>query len=219
MGAGRFDRRPSLVDDLHDFIRGMVMDRTIEPGEPVNISDLAERLGVSHTPVREALARLEAERLVTRSTAKGYRTAPIYDQARIVELFDLRRRIEPWAAAAAAHRIDDAGARRLEGELAAVTAVPQGSGYAEYRSVRDHDERFHLLLLELSGNRSAYDALESLHVHVHTFRLGYRGSDGVGTVQEHRDVGEAVLAGDADAAEQAMHRHLDGSMRRLSGPA
>ena len=99
-------RRQVLTDGVHEAIKALIMDQTIEPGARVSIDGLARRLGVSPTPVREALARLESAELVVKEPLRGYRTTPLLNRAELDDLYQFRLLIEPWAAARAAERLD-----------------------------------------------------------------------------------------------------------------
>src|SRR5689334_22138989 len=94
--------RQALADDMYEAIKALVMDHVIAPGARVNIDWLARELGVSQTPIREALARLESDGLVTKAPLRGYSATALLTRAEVDELFQFRLLIEPWAAARAA---------------------------------------------------------------------------------------------------------------------
>src|SRR3954452_141794 len=87
-------RREVLADGVYEAIKSLIMDRRIEPGAKINMDALARDLDVSPTPVREALARLEADGLVTKRALVGYTTAPMLDATGLEELFELRQLLE-----------------------------------------------------------------------------------------------------------------------------
>ena len=82
----------------------MVMDHVVRPGERMSIDGLAARLSVSPTPVREALARLEALGLARKEPLRGYRATPLLTRTQLDDLFDFRLLVEPWAAGRAAEQ-------------------------------------------------------------------------------------------------------------------
>ncbi len=90
--------RRALQDEVYDAVLHMLLSGEVTPGSPLGIDALATRLGVSPTPVREALVRLEATSLVERSAMRGYRVAPPVDATQVKELFDVRLVIELAAA-------------------------------------------------------------------------------------------------------------------------
>jgi DNA-binding GntR family transcriptional regulator len=206
--TGRGPERSVLVDDVHEAVKSMIMDGEIPPGARVSIDGLARRLGVSPTPVREALARLESAELVVKEPLRGYRTTPLLTLEQLADLYQFRLLIEPWAAARAAERAGPDGRAALAAELARA-AAPEDDTYAAYQAFSAHDARFHLLIAELAGSRQVRDAFQRTHWHLHIYRLHYDRSIGPKALAEHRKVGDAVLAGDAAAAAAAMREHLE----------
>jgi DNA-binding GntR family transcriptional regulator len=197
-----------LADDVHEAIKALIMDHAIEPGARVSIDGLARQLGVSPTPVREALARLESAELVVKEPLRGYRTTPLLDREQLADLYQFRLLIEPWAAARAAERMDAGARERLRAEMASCDA-PRDDTYDAYKALTAHDTRFHVLVAELAGSAQVRLAFERTHCHLHIFRLYYDRGIGQRTLEEHRAITDAVIAGDSGAAEAAMRRHLE----------
>jgi len=204
-------RRHVLSDEVHERIKAMLMDHAIAPGARISIDGLARQLGVSPTPVREALARLESEQLAVKSPLKGYRATELLTLQEFDDLFQFRRLIEPWAARNAAQRIDDEGRRALRAELCSVTP-PKNATYGSYKALTAHDSRFHSMVARLSGSEQVRVALERTHCHLHIFRLYYTRETGPDTLAEHRAIADAIIAGDGEAAEAAMLSHLEAAM-------
>ena len=96
--------RAPLADDVHDVLVDMLMNHTLAPGSRLNIDALARTLGVSPTPVREALARDGGRGLVVKEPRRGYLVAPLISLDDLHALIDFRLLVEPEAAAAAARR-------------------------------------------------------------------------------------------------------------------
>src|SRR5437764_3358648 len=107
-------RREILADGVYEAIKSLIMDQRIEPGAKINMDSLARELQVSPTPVREALARLESDGLVTKRPLAGYTAASLLDAAGVDELFELRLLLEPAAARWAAQAIDNAALAELQ---------------------------------------------------------------------------------------------------------
>lgn len=101
------------------------------------------------------------------------------------------------------------------GELATCPEAPTELGYAISRTLSDHDARFHRLILSFSDNQVIVDAFERSHFHLHLFRLHYSSVSGMRAIEEHADLARAIAAGDGDAAEAAMVRHLKASRERM----
>jgi len=211
----RLPQRQVLAEDAYEAVKALIMDHVIEPGTRLNIDALARGLQISQTPIREALARLEADGLVTKTALRGYSATALLSRAELQDLFGLRLLIEPWAASMAAERVDDAAIAALEAEMASLTEVPEGSSYEVYRAIAAHDNRFHDLILAIAGNEMVRQAFERTHCHLHLFRLFYAGGLGGHALQEHRSIVNAVSRRDAAASAAAMKAHLEASSVRL----
>jgi DNA-binding GntR family transcriptional regulator len=210
-GAGR----QAMVDDVYERLKSLLLDHVVEPGHRINVDALTRVFAVSQTPIREALARLEAEGLVVKEPLRGFRASPLLSNAEFEELYDFRLLLEPWAAARAARRVTPDAAVGLEQELGSWTSAPEGSRYFDYRELSAHDARFHDRIVALAQNGPLSTAYERLHAHLHLFRLNYRRTIGDEAIREHRAIAAAIVAGEPDAAEQAMRLHLTASHDRL----
>jgi DNA-binding GntR family transcriptional regulator len=215
LATRRLPKRRILTDDVYETVKALVMDHALAPGTHLNIDALARDLEVSQTPVREALARLESDGLTVKQPLRGYTVAPLLDRDQFEHLFGLRFLLEPWAASQAARRATPADHAALEATFAMVTDVPAEGSYDAYRALTAHDERFHALIHELSGNALLAPTFQRLHPHLHIFRLYYGKGIGAQAVDEHRRILEAIQQRGARAAEAAMRAHLTGSRDRL----
>ena len=212
----------AAVAKVYAALRMPILDGEIAPGTRINIDAVARRLGVSQTPVREALQRLEGDDLLVYTPGKGYRTTEMLDLAGLRSVFEFRLLIEPWAArSAAADRLTNP-AEKLDEELRAFEQAA-----SEKKDVRQqlllHDTRFHDLVLAATENEVVRQAYSQVHCHLHVFRLYQVDEDGLITIEEHRRVWEAIRACDADAAEHEMVNHIKNSYARsaeaFAGPA
>src|SRR4029078_5409586 len=107
-------RHKGLADDVYEAIFNKLMSLEIAPGARITVDGLVRELGVSHTPIREALGRLEGEGLVVKTHLVGYSAAPQITRRRFDELYDLRLLLEPEAARRAARRASDERLREHE---------------------------------------------------------------------------------------------------------
>jgi DNA-binding GntR family transcriptional regulator len=204
-----------VSNNVYERITGMILRDELRPGARINIDQIAHRLGVSATPVREALARLESDGLVTKVHLKGYSTAEVLGRRQLEELYELRFRLEPYSAGRAAAKATQADIDSLHAELASCTVAPTRSDYDSYKRFSAHDARLHALILEIAGNSLISQAIERTHFHLHAFRLSYDASAGSHTLDEHSAVVQAIAAGDCEAAVRAMSNHLETSRNRL----
>ena len=202
----------SVVDQVYSAIRERISSGSLPRGARVHQEDLAEELGVSRTPVREALRRLAAEGLVEMRTNRGARVADV-DQVGMRVSYEARTVIEPGAARlAAAHQLQEPLAR-----MRAAVAAQRRSLRNVQRSFEANRE-FHLALAAASGNDVLVQFAERLWV----ARIGetiYERQ--VQTqermlldVREHEQIIEAIEAGDGRRAEALARRHLTDAMKR-----
>jgi DNA-binding GntR family transcriptional regulator len=207
--------RQVLADGVYEQIRALIMNDGIEPGARVNIDEIARELGVSGTPVREALARLESEELVSRLPLRGYRVTELLNRKEVDDMYALRLLLEPPSAALAAAAMSDTSVAALEAELATCPAAPVDDAYSDYKALTAHDARLHELILHLAGNVAVEQAFARTHCHLHFFRLNYNQPFGEQTIAEHRTIVDALVAGSAAAARKAMTSHLEVARDRL----
>ena len=214
-GPRRDDDRPPgsrhsgrLADEVYDTLLGQLMSLRIVPDTRVTIDALARELGVSQTPIRDALNRMEADGLVVRVPNAGYRIPPQITRERFEDMVELRLLLEPAAARRAAERASAeqvAGLRRMLEEMA---ELAEGDGHLAYGSFGLRDAAFHDLVAASAGNPLVREALARLHTHVHLFRLVFDTQVTYLAMGEHDEVLAGVAARDPDAAAYAMRQHI-----------
>lgn len=209
--------RRGLVEGAYEAVKEMILDEAAPPGRHLNIDRLAPQLGISPTPLREALTRLEAEGLVVKQGTQGrYFVAPILDESGFEHLYEVRLSLEPMAAALAASCRSDAQYRRMIEVGAAMKAARKGRSYREYREFAMHDSILHRLVAQASGNPFLANAIESLRSHHQLTRLyGRHGIDAQYAVPEHDAIVAAIGQRNARVAERAMRSHIESSRKRL----
>ena len=206
--ADRQISRPSgLAEEVYRRIRSDIMSLRLPPDTRVSVDSLARELGVSQTPIREALSMLEANGLVSRKHFTGYATAPRMDRAQLDELFEFRLLIEPHAARKAADAM-------VEADMTSLSAV-SGEGAPSHDGFADMAPEFHKLIAQGGGHHLIADSLARLHIHVHIFRSCFRSEIAEEAVHEHDVVIKAIHARNGAAAEAAMRRHIERSYGRL----
>lgn len=201
--------------EVYEELRAQILENRIPPGTRVNIDAVSRQLGVSPTPVREALHRLQGDNLVVATSGRGYSTTPLLDLEALRDLFEFRLLVEPWAARSAAVDRLENPARRLEREL---------DGFREQTESKDdirqelvsHDTRFHDLILSATHNKVVGNAYSQTHCHLHIFRLYPADIGGAITLEEHRQVWQAIRDCDPGRAEEAMQQHLTSAYMRFA---
>jgi len=212
--AARPAAGPTLVEWAHEHLLSMLLSRQIAPGARIGIDAVARKLGISQTPIREALSRLEAEKLVHKVPNVGYRASAQMTRQEVNDLYALRLLIEPYAAARAAESMTDESLRILTEMQQEPAGIEAGSGIA-YARFAGADSVLHHLVATGSGNRLIADTIERLHVHLHIFRYLYSTNAPEEAAEEHKRLIDALLARDPAAAEAAMRDHLERSRVRM----
>ncbi len=216
MGLERIQRSKPLPDDVYDALLDKLMWGRLAPDAPLSIDGLAQMLGVSPTPVREALARLEVTGLVRRLARRGYRVAPPMSHDQMGELVDARLVLETGTLERAMLHVDDLlpDLERAYGRHEASTATllaADGSNRAErLREYFENDWDFHAAIGRHCGNRYLANAVESLFFRVHRMRqaIGAGHVDAPLALAEHSQILDAVRRNDTAKAVEMMQRHL-----------
>ena len=210
-------RRPTrLGDEVYDAIYSQLMSHKIAPGGRISVDNLARELGVSQTPVREALSRLEAQDLVVKTHLIGYSAAEQMDKQRLEQLYELRLLVEPFAAARAAVHMSDDSIKELESLAQSMKLLERNDSRAVYGQFAQSDGEFHNLIALGSGNELVHAVLSNLHTHLHLFRLFYHSRATADANNEHDQIIEALRRRDSDAAAAAMSHHLECSKARFT---
>lgn len=204
--------RASLTDHVVAHVRDEVRAGRLVPGELYSVYRLSDELGVSRSPVREALLRLSEAGLVAFERNRGFRVH-VPDPHDIAEIFAVRLALEVPAARRLAGRVTPAVRSELEAQRDAMRAAVVAGDEPGFS--RD-DRGLHALVLERSGNRRAAAVVDGLRET--TRLLGASTSRSLEHVRaEHDPLVDALLAGDADAAGEAMCVHLERTGRLLAG--
>jgi DNA-binding GntR family transcriptional regulator len=208
-------QRQMLTDTVYDVIRQRLVDHDVEPGSKLNINGLATELDVSPTPVREALARLEADGLVIKRSLAGYTAAPLLNSKDFDDLFEMRILLEPTAAARGATRIGAEDLAALTDNVNEMRKAQHDTSSETLRLFVHHDALFHSRIACSSGNTLMADTFKRLHAHTHLYRLYFRDGIAEETCREHERIVEALREADPDTAAAAMRTHLRRAQERL----
>ena len=198
--------RRTLAEGVVEAMREGIRDRTFVPDQTYSVQQVADLLGVSRSPVREGLLKLEEAGLVRFSRNRGFHV--VLPRSRdIAEIFGVRLSLEPHAAARVARRGDEETLSAIESAMVALRAAASEGAEREFWR---HDRELHRLLLVGGGNPRAAEIVASLRST--TALLGPPTSAGprdlVQIGEEHAPIVRAVVARDGDAAERAMREHL-----------
>ena len=205
-------RSQGFVEEVFQLIRADLMSLRIPPDTRISIDSLAREIGVSQTPIREALSMLEAKGLVTKRNFVGYLSAPQLNRKQIDELYEVRLLVEPYAARCAAERMGDEALATLQ-KLA--RSMQPGESRTSYDRFADQDSELHNMIALGSGNALIQESLARLHSHLHIFRLRFHSEVTKEAYAEHAKLVEALIRRDAPRAEAAMRAHIEKSYQRM----
>ena len=207
--------RQVLADHVYDELMVALVDGSLGAGEPLNIDALSREMQLSQTPIREALARLEATGLVVREALKGYRVAPLFSATELDELMDARSVLEPENAFRACAESAESLIPQLARSIDDLAEFKDNQA-SSIRPYWQADEHFHRLIAEGANNRFLLSAYTALGGHVQRFRLfgGLGVSDADFAIAEHTEILAAFQAGEADAAREKMADHIAMVKRR-----
>lgn len=204
------------ADIAYARIRDGVLDGRYPPGSALREEQLAADLGVSRTPVREALRRLNAEALVEFVANHGARVAR-WSPADIRETFDLRAMLEGHACSLAAHRRSDAQLAELQRLADAMSAAHAGATGIE--RIAERNRRFHDVILEASGTRQLpriVGRIVDVPLVLRTFNR-YSAAALARSLAHHHEITAALRAQDGDWARAVMEAHIRAARAALLG--
>lgn len=189
----------------------------LREGEKVNLTDLARELGTSIIPIREALARLSAERLVIYEPNKGFRVAPTPDAEEIANLFEARIVLELGALDVGIHNITDDILAQLVAVNDDIRNHHYGKAFEDFAGFIRQNARFHELLIGLTNNPLVLDAYRRLSYHQRIPQLlhgqGVQDLDRI--ITEHDEIIAALKERSLAKARKALRAHIVGGYGRL----
>ena len=196
----------SSVDRIYDRVRGMATDFEFKPEERINEGALASTLGVSRTPLREALNRLVAEGFITFQTGRGFFNRSLQPE-KVLELYELRQAIECEALRRAIDRASDDGIEAVRRFL--LETEPAYSTGASAKVLVELDEAFHMKLAELSRNDELVHMLRNVSERIRYVRWIVMTDRQGRTHAEHMRILDALAARDTDAAVTELRNHIE----------
>lgn len=202
----------SLADQVFEKLESDIITGVYPRGEILTELKLVENLGVSRTPIREALRRLEQERLIE-DTAKGSVVLGITVDD-LIDIMEIRQSIEGLAAYHATKNITP---DELE-ELRQINELQDF--YYEKKDIerlRQMDDRFHVAIYEMSKRNVICDTLKPLHRKTQRYRKISMGDDQrlTSSISEHKDIFTAIASGNAELASQLIYKHIENAKKYM----
>ena len=202
----------SLADQVFEHLETDILSGKYQKGEILTESKLSLELGVSRTPIREALRRLEQEHLIEEAP-KGVIVVGISDKD-LADIFEIRAALEGKAAYLAAQNYTE---EQMNVVREALEFQEFYLGKQDPDRIKSMDSRFHEKIYKMSGSTIFYDVLMPLHKKILKYRKA-QVSDSIraaASVAEHRAIYEALLARDAQLAERLISEHLDNAYKHI----
>ena len=201
----------SVTRQAEVTLRRLILEGVMQPGQRLNELELSASLGISRSPIREALQRLAKEGVVELVANRGAFVAK-FDLTQVEELYEVRETLECRAASLAAQRATPEDLAELKHVLAA-TRLALGNSNPGYPPELD----FHALLVRAAHNRQLVQLAAAIdaQLRVARGRSGYIPERARVAYQEHLAVYEAVVTGDIEAAPRLIRAHLAASKRNL----
>lgn len=190
----------SKAEFAYTAIRDAIQGGELTPGQRLGPRELAENLGISYTPVREALTLLEHEGLVIRQRNKGTYVRTV-SRTQIEQIYSLRLLLEPKAAAEAAQHSNHGLVVKLNDFLSSEPAREDS------RAITFQNQDFHMTVYAAAENPPLLNLIRQLWIGLPLQSISLRGRS-ADSDSEHLEIVAAISAGDADQAEAAMRAHI-----------
>ena len=205
-------RSISLADQIFERLEQDILSGKYARGEILTELKLSEELGVSRTPIREALRRLSQERIIE-DVSKGSRVLGISPED-LEDIFKIRLEIEGMCVAETAKNITEEQLAELR-EVVEMQEFYLSKDNAD--NIRTMDSRFHELLYKFSGSNIFYDVLYQLHHKTHKYRkvAVTNHSSAVDSLKEHKEMYEAIASKNPKLAAETAVKHIENARARI----
>jgi DNA-binding GntR family transcriptional regulator len=205
--------KSNLCEDVKDVLKNRIINKDLNPGDKLHLNSLSRELGVSGTPIREALHKLEREGFLKNVPHRGFFIKEITAKD-LIEIFQLREALEVLAIRLASPLFVEKDIKKME-ELLEKSKIAFKNN--DKKVFIDFDRAMHSLIIEKSGNQRLCDIIGNLSDFVHALRIrkikGLEGNERVHlAIQEHEALLEAIKEKDIEKASMATATHLKNSL-------
>ncbi|MBR4548857.1 MAG: GntR family transcriptional regulator [Oscillospiraceae bacterium] len=206
----------SIADQIFEQLERDILAGRYPKGEVLSELSLAKQLGVSRTPVREAIRRLEQEKILE-ETSRGLTVVGISHED-MLDMYEIRLHIEGLAARRAAERITDEELAAMRETLDLQRFYVEKGGENSSMRIKNLDSQFHEQLYSASGSKAYCDTLLSLHKKITKFRMASvsKQSRALQSLEEHEAIFAALSARDGEAAAKAATAHTLNARDRIA---
>jgi DNA-binding GntR family transcriptional regulator len=204
----------NLDQKAYEILKNMIIERRILPGEKIPQEKLAQELGISRTPLVSALKFLEHEKLVESKPRKGF-FVRLFTNHEMISILELREVLEGLAARRAASNITE---RQIEKLKTFFKQFAENNDITDIKAYAMEDRRFHNFITEIGAKEFLKSILQTYNIISASYL--FLSSEGLvrlpnDTINEHREVIDAISQRDADKAEKLMRLHLKRSIASL----
>lgn len=203
-----------LRDVVFNTLRQAILTGELKPGERLMEIHLANKLGVSRTPIREAIRKLELEGLVTMIPRRGAEVAQITGKS-LQDVLEVRRSLDALCAELACERISDEEIAELE---AACQAFDEATKTRDTRAIAAADVALHDIIVKATGNKRLVQLVNNLAEQMYRYRFEYIKDFSMHAtlIDEHRIIFEAIRNKDKITAAKAAITHIDNQMEAIA---
>jgi DNA-binding GntR family transcriptional regulator len=196
-----------LGNIVYESLKESILNGSLKPGEKLMESRIAEDLGVSRTPVREAIRKLEKEKYVKMIPRKGAYVEDLTMED-ILEVLEIRIVLEGLASKLAARNISDDMKLKIQRNI---ENFDNASSELDRKELISLDEKFHHIIYQSSGNKKLNEIVRELQDQFQRFRLSYFSelSNYMKLANSHNKLYEAIISGDEVAAEKYAKEHIE----------
>ena len=210
----KMDEYLPLRDVVFNTLREAILRGELKPGERLMEIQLANKLGVSRTPIREAIRKLELEGLVLMIPRKGAEVAQITEK-RLRDVLEVRRALENLAVQLACLRMSP---QTLADLKAAARAFEEILGGEDVTAVAEADVAFHDVIYMATDNQRLISLLNNLREQMYRYRVEYlkKKECHKQLLWEHQEIIRAIEAGEIDVATKITEQHIDNQVEAVS---
>ncbi len=203
----RVDELLPLRDVVYKKLRRAILLEELKAGERLTEIHLADKLGVSRTPIREAIRKLEQEGLVIMIPRRGTIVAEITEKS-LKDVLEVRRVLDMLSAELACERIDDAGKKVLE---QACREFEEAVKSGDLREIAQKDVALHNIIVEITGNGVLRQMINNLSEQMYRYRVKYLKDDSryETLLKEHQGIYESIVRRDRKMAARLAKEHID----------
>ncbi len=196
-----------LRDVVFNTLRRAILTGELKPGERLMEIHLANRLGVSRTPIREAIRKLELEGLVTMIPRRGAEVAQITEKS-LQDVLEVRRALDALCAELACDRITAEGKAALK---RACDSFEKATETGDVVTIAEADVALHDIIVQATGNQRLIQLINNLSEQMYRYRFEYIKDESghENLVNEHRIIYESIMNGDKEKAAAAARLHID----------